>query len=63
MTILISKVDTLIQIRIGVDSATFSIMGLMRDQYFFLMTKNPYFLCFILLLILLFWIFEPHFIK
>ena len=46
MTILISKVDTLIQIRIGVGSVTFSIMGLMRGQYVFLMTKNPYFLCF-----------------
>ena len=39
MTILISKVGTLIQIRIGVGSATFPIVGPMRGQYFFLMTK------------------------
>ena len=59
---IISKVDTMIQISIGVGSATFPIMGPMRGQYVFLMMKNPYFLCFFLLLILLFWVIEPHFI-
>ena len=39
MTILISEVGTLIQIKIGVGSATFPIMGPTRGQYVFLMTK------------------------
>ena len=39
MTILISKIGTLIQIRMGLGSTTFSIMGPMRGQYVFLMTK------------------------
>ena len=74
MTILISEVGTLIQIRIGVGSATFPIMGPTRGQYVFLMTKIHifyfyffffffYFFIFFLLLILLFWVIGPHFIK
>ena len=62
MTILISKVDTLIQIRMGVGSATFPIMGPMRGQYVFLMTKIYIFMLF-LLLILLFWVIKPNFIQ
>ena len=46
MTILISKVGTQIQIRIGVGSATFPIMGPMRGQYVFLMTKIHIFYAF-----------------
>ena len=54
MTMVISKTGTLIQIRIGIGSVTFPIMGLMRGQYFFV---------FFLLLIILFWVNEPHFIE
>ena len=46
MIILISKVSTLIQIRIGVGSATFPIMGPMRGQYVFLITKTHIFMLF-----------------
>ena len=62
MTILISKVGTLIQIRIGVGSATFPIMGPMRGQYVFLM-KNIHIFMLFSSLILLFCVIEPHFIK
>ena len=62
MTILISKVGTLIQILMGVGSATFPIMGPMRGQYVFLMAKIHTFMLF-LILISLFWVIEPHFIK
>ena len=62
MTMLISKTGTLIQIRIGVGSVTFPIMGPIKGQYVFLMTKSI-FLCFFLLLILLFWVNEPHCIE
>ena len=44
MTMLISKTGTLIQIRIGVGSVTLPIMGPLRGQYVFLMTKSI-FLC------------------
>ena len=46
MNILISKVGTLIQIRMGVGNATFPIMGPTRDQYVFLMTKIHIFYAF-----------------
>ena len=46
MTILIRKVGTLIQIRMGVDSVTFPIMGPMRGQYVFLKTKIQNFFAF-----------------
>ena len=45
MTILISKVGTQIQIRMGIGSATFPIMGSMRGQYVF-RRKKKIFLCF-----------------
>ena len=46
MAILINKIDTLIQIRMGVGSATFPIMGPLRGQYVFLMTKIHIFYAF-----------------
>ena len=46
MNILISKVSTLIQIRIGLGSAKIPIMGPMRCQYVFLMTKINIFYAF-----------------
>ena len=42
MAMLISKVGTLIQLRIGLGSLMFPIMGPMWGQYVFLM-PNPYF--------------------
>ena len=45
-TMLISKVGALIQTRMRVGSITFPIMGPMRGQYVFLMTKSIFFFIF-----------------
>ena len=45
MTMLICEVGTLIQIRMGVGSVTFPIMGPISGQYVYIVTKSIFLVC------------------